>query len=98
MSLDKIFDNIERKPKNILKRELSSLFRSSVKYKNLDKDNQNIIFDLFEKFIDKKKKSHTINSLTISSEMRNLRKSMSKSGLTHEDLKDIEEIISEFKN
>lgn len=97
MSLDKIFDNIVNKPRAQVKRDFNNLFRSSFRFKNLDQGNKDLILDLVDKFIDKKKKNHSINSLIISNEMNNLRRNMIKYNLTNEDLKDIEEIISEFK-
>ncbi|MDA3840539.1 MAG: hypothetical protein PF572_05585 [Patescibacteria group bacterium] len=96
MNLDKFFDNIEHTPSYLIKRNFNDLLRYKSKYKNLDQKNKDLLFDLVEKYIDKKKKYHRINSTTIRLEMNSLRKNMVKLDLTLDDLKDFEEILKEF--
>lgn len=97
MDLDKFFENIEHTPTWKLKRNFDDLLRYKSKYKNLDQKNKDLIFDLVQKYIDKKRKYHRIDSTTIRLEMNKLRKNMLKLNLTLDDLKDIEEILKEFK-
>jgi hypothetical protein len=97
MDLDKFFENIEHTSKVILKRRFNDLLRYKSKYKNLNQKNKDLIFDLVEKYIDKKRKYHRIDSTSIRLEMNKLRKNMVKLDLTLEDLKDIEEILKEFR-
>lgn len=97
MDFDKFFDNIEHTPSWQLKRNFDDLLRYKSKYKNLDKKNKDLLFDLVEKYIDKKRKYHRIDSNIIRLEMNKLRHDMVKNDLTLEDLKDIEEILREFK-
>jgi len=97
MDLDKFFENIEHTPTVILKRRFNDLLRYKSKYKNLDQKNKDLLFDLIKKYIAKLKKYHRIDSTIIRLEMNKLRKNMIKLGLTLEDLKDIEDILKEFK-
>ena len=96
MNLDKFFENIEHTPTVILKRRFNDLLRYKSKYKNLDQKNKDLLFDLVEKYIDKKRKYHKITSTVIRLEMNKLRRNMIKLGLTLDDLRDFEEVLKEF--
>ncbi len=97
MDIDKFFDNIDHTSTVILKRNFNNLLRYKTKYKNLDQKNKDLLFDLIKKYKDKLRKYHRIDSTTIRLEINKLRRNMSKNGLSLEDLKDIKEILGEFK-
>ncbi|PLX20313.1 hypothetical protein C0584_06230 [Candidatus Parcubacteria bacterium] len=97
MNLEKFFENIDHTPKKFLRRNFDDLLRYKSKYKNLDKGNQDVIFGVIEKYVEKLKKYHRIDSNTIRLEMNKLRRNRIKLDMTEEDLKDTEEILKMFK-
>ena len=80
-----------------LERDLRSMVRDSSKYRNLDSKNQEVLFDLVKKYREKLRKYHRIDSYTIKKEMNRIFRKRIKLNLTEEDIKDIREILEEFK-
>jgi hypothetical protein len=81
-----------------LEHRLEALIIKNSKYRNLDKKNQKLVFDLLKKFRHYLKRGYTINSQLIRREMYPLRRDHIKLGLNELDLDDIEEILSALQN
>lgn len=77
--------------------QLNRLVRENYRYKNLDAKNRKLILDVVKKYRTYLKKGIPISSTSISNETYRLYKKREKLGLTEEDLKDIKEILKEFR-
>lgn len=82
-------------PDNIFERKLHTLIRSNPKYKNLDKENQDVIIDVFKKHKDRFRQGIGLSYAQRSREMTKIKNNKS---VTKEDLKDIKEIMDAFKS
>jgi len=80
-----------------LERDFNSLIRENSKFKNLDKKNQQLVFDIVKKYRKKIQKYQGITSYNIRNEMYRLHRKRIKENLTEEDMKDIKEILEMFR-
>lgn len=78
-------------------RKLNKLVRDNYRYKNLDKNNRKTVMDLVKKYKTRLRKEGGISAYSIRNEMYRLYQKRLKLNLTEEDLKDIKEILEEFK-
>jgi len=76
---------------------LNKLVRENYRYKNLDEKNRELIMDVVKKYRTYLRKGIGISASSIQNETYRLHKKREKLGLTEEDLKDIKEILNEFR-
>lgn len=79
-------------------RKLNKLVRDNYRYKNLDENNRKVVMDLYKKYKRNLRKGIGISRLNVKSEMYRLYKNRIKLNLTDEDMKDIKEILEEFRS
>lgn len=78
------------------KKRLDDLVINNYRYQNLSHDNRNIIMNLVRKHRSRIRQGG-ISSLTIKQENYNLYRKRQEFDLSDEDLRDIKEILNEFK-
>lgn len=96
MDIQDLMDDFKNLRDFEFERRLNKLIRENYKYKNLDKDNQELIIDLVKKYKPYLRKGIGISSLKIRDEMLRLGKNRLKLNLTENDLDDIKEILKMF--
>lgn len=81
-----------------IEQRFKEMMRTNPRYRNLDKSNQELIFDLIAK--EKNKAIHGIKTsgYTIREEMYHLYQDRIKLGLTYNDLDQIKDLLESFKD
>jgi hypothetical protein len=80
-----------------IEQRLKEMMRTNPRYRNLDKDNQKLIFDLITKEKKKAMQGIKTSGYTIREEMYHLYQDRIKLGLTYNDLDQIKELLESFK-
>ena len=80
-----------------IEQRLKEMMRTNPRYRNLDKENQKLIFDLITKEKKKAMQGIKTSGLTIRDEMYHLYQDRIKLGLTYGDLDQIKELLESFK-
>ncbi len=78
-------------------RKLNKLVRDNFRYKNLDKDNREIILEIVDEYKDVLRDGRRISYDRRYKDLYKLRKNKIKLGLSDDDLKDIKNILDSFK-
>ena len=97
MELEELIKKAKDLPEYEWEREFNEFIRQHGKYQNLDEANRKIVFDLVKKFKPYLRQGIGISEQTIQNESYRLYQNRIKLNLTDEDLKDIKEILREFK-
>ncbi len=81
-----------------IEQRFDEMMRTNPRYKNLDQANQKIILDLIAKY--KAKKIHGIkpSGLTVREDLYHLYENRLKLGLTYNDLDQIKDLLTSFKD
>lgn len=97
MEIKDLLENAKDLTDRDFRRRLESLVINNYKYKNLNKENRELIMSLLKKYQSYLKKGIGISSTMIRREMYNLYRNRIKMNLDDADMKDIKEILEEFR-
>jgi len=97
MDVQDLLENAGELTDNEFEQRLNKLVRENYRYKNLDEKNRRLILDIVKKYRTYLRKGIGISDSSIQNETYRLHQKMSKLDLTEEDLKDIKEILNEFR-
>lgn len=97
MDVEDLMENASHLTDYEFGQKLNKLIRDNHRYRNLDSKNRDVVKELFKKYKKKIREGVGISSYSIRDEMYRLNRDRLKKELTEEDLKDIKEILEEFK-
>jgi hypothetical protein len=98
MELKDVTKNLKNQTVYRIEQRFKTMMRTNPRYRNLDKENQKLIFDLIAE--EKAKAIHGIKTsgLSIRDDMYHLYQNRIKLGLTYGDLDQIKELLQSFKD
>lgn len=80
-----------------INQRMKEMFRSNPNFKNLDSDNQKLVFDLIKKYKEKMRHGIKPSAYTIREDMYHLYYNRLKLKLTYLDLDQIRDLLATFK-
>jgi hypothetical protein len=98
MELKDVTKNLRDQTIYRIEQRLKEMMRTNPRYRNLDKEDQKIIFDLIAKERKKAMQGIHTSGLSIRDEMYHLYQNRIKLGLTYGDLDQIKELLESFKD
>ena len=97
MDLEDLLKDAKDIPLYKFERKLNKLVRDNYRYKNLSKDNREIIMDFVKKYKDRIRHQGGVSAYAIRKEARRLYQKRNELDLSRNDLDDIKDIMNNFK-
>ncbi len=97
MKITDITSNLSSETNKRVILKFERLMATSVRFKNLDKDNRQVILDLIKKYKERIRKGIKPTRLMIKEDRLNLYQNRIKLGLSQTDLKQIYSLLESFK-
>ncbi len=98
MPLKEVAKDLGKQTEYRIDQRMDALMRRNPRYRHLDKDNQDLIKDLLEKYKVKKRKGISISGLSVRRDMYSLYHNRIKLGLTLNDLDDVRDLLTSLKD
>lgn len=98
MKLTDVAKNLSRQTDRRLDRRLKVLLRVNPHYRDLDKEDREIILDLLSKYKKKKRRGIKISDYAIRKDLYNIYQNRLKMGLTRNDVDKIKELLNSLKD
>lgn len=98
MQLSDAAKNLKDQTDFRLDQRLDKIFRLNPRYRHLDEEDREIIFDLLKKYKEKRRRGIKATRLSVKNDMYNLYRNRLKLGLTYNDLDDIRDLLLDLKD
>ena len=98
MELKDVTTDLKDQTNYRIEQRFKEMMRTNPRYRNLDKEDQDLIFDLIAREKKKSMRGIKTSGLTIRQEMYRLYQNRIKMGLTYHDLDQIKGMVESFKD
>jgi len=97
MQLSDVSKNLKDQTDYRLDQRLDKMFRVNPRYRHLDTEDREIIFDLLKKYKEKRRHGIKATRLSVKNDMYKLYRNRIDLGLTYNDLDDIRDMLLDLK-